>query len=148
MKSSYTRSMLLFVFTIFFTADFGHAQEPLKIFISVDMEGIGGIGTARMTSSTGKDYATGRQLMTDEVNAVVEVILEQGPAEILVNDSHGDMQNLLHTALDERVSYIQGNIKPLGMVQGLDDTFDGAIFLGYHSRAGTEDGFLAHTGSG
>ncbi|MFB3133767.1 MAG: M55 family metallopeptidase, partial [Rhodothermales bacterium] len=67
---------------------------------------------------------------------------------ILVNDSHGDMQNLLHTELDERVTYIQGNIKPFGMVQGLDSTFDAAIFLGYHTRAGHESGFLAHTGSG
>ena len=58
------------------------------------------------------------------------------------------MQNLLHTRLDSRVQYIQGNLKPLVMVQGLDDSFDAAIFLGYHARAGTEDGFLAHTGSG
>ncbi len=126
-----------------------HAQNlPLKIFISVDMEGIGGIGTRKMTGSTGKDYAVGRELMTEEVNAVVAAIFEHEPAEILVNDSHGDMQNLLHTRLDERVQYIQGNIKPLGMVQGLDGSFDAAIFLGYHSRAGTENGFLAHTGSG
>ncbi len=124
------------------------AADPLRIFISVDMEGIGGIGTNKMVSSSGKDYATGRRLMTDEVNTVVGAIFEHGPAEILVNDSHGDMQNLLHTELDPRVAYIQGNTKPLGMVQGLDNTFDAAIFIGYHSRAGTEGGFLAHTGSG
>lgn len=124
------------------------AQSPLKIFISVDMEGIGGIGTPKMVSSTGKDYATGRQLMTDEVNAVVAAIFEFGPAEVLVNDSHGDMQNLLHTQLDPRIRYLQSNIKPLGMVQGLDDSFDAVIFIGYHARAGTEGGFLAHTGSG
>lgn len=125
-----------------------NAQSKLKIFISVDMEGIGGIGTPKMTSSAGKDYALGRQLMTDEVNAVVQAIFEFGPAEILVNDSHGDMQNLLHTKLDIRVKYLQSNIKPLGMVQGLDKTFDAAIFIGYHARAGSEGGFLAHTGSG
>jgi len=123
-------------------------QDGPRIFISVDMEGIGGIGTGKMTNGAGKDYATGRALMTAEVNTVVEAIFEQGPAEILVNDSHGDMQNLLHTQLDPRVTYIQGNIKPLGMVQGLDGSFDGAIFLGYHARAGTDGGFLAHTGSG
>lgn len=124
------------------------AQRPLKIFISVDMEGIGGIGTPAMTSANGKDYALGRKLMTDEVNAVVGAILQRGPAEILVNDSHGDMQNLLHTELDPRVRYIQGAVKPLGMVQGLDSTFDAAIFIGYHSRAGTPNGFIAHTGTG
>ncbi|HRG78404.1 MAG TPA: M55 family metallopeptidase [Cyclobacteriaceae bacterium] len=123
-------------------------NKPLKIFISVDMEGIGGIGTSAMTSTGGKDYDTGRKLMTNEVNAVVSAIFESGPATILVNDSHGDMQNLLHTQLDPRVEYIQSNIKPLGMVQGLDATFDGVIFIGYHAMAGAENGFLAHTGSG
>ncbi len=124
------------------------AQEPIKIFVSVDMEGIGGIGTSAMTSASGKDYATGRRLMTDEVNAVVGAIFAHGPAEVVVNDSHGDMQNLLHTELDPRVTYIQGAIKPHGMVEGLDSSFDGAIFVGYHARAGTPKGFLAHTGTG
>ncbi len=112
------------------------------------MEGIGGIGTSAMVNPGGKDYETGRKLMTAEVNAVVAAIFEQGPAEIVVNDSHGDMQNLLHVELDPRVEYIQSNIKPLGMVQGLDATFNGIIFIGYHAMAGTENGFLAHTGSG
>ena len=125
-----------------------HAQDGLKIFISVDMEGIGGIGTGRMTNGSGKDYALGRELMTEEVNTVVAAIFEHGPADVLVNDSHGEIKNLLHTRLDPRVQYIQGNLKPLGMVQGLDDAFDAAIFLGYHARAGTADGFLAHTGTG
>lgn len=125
------------------------AQEAgPRIFISVDMEGIGGVGSPAMTSAGGKDYATARRLMTDEVNAVVAAIFARGPARILVNDSHGDHQNLLHTELDPRVEYIQGSIKPLGMVQGLDGTFDGVIFVGYHARAGDPEGFLAHTGSG
>ena len=126
------------------------AQEaPLRIFVSVDMEGIGGIGTGSMTSTGGKDYATGRELLTEEVNTVVDAIFAFAPdAEILVNDSHGDHQNVLHTRLDPRVAYIQGSIKPLGMVQGLDASFDGAIFVGYHAKAGDPDGFLAHTGSG
>jgi D-amino peptidase len=123
------------------------AQEVPKIFISVDMEGIGGIGTPQMSVGNGKDYGLGRELATEEVNAVVAAILERGPAEILVNDAHGDMQNVLHTRLDPRVTYIQGAVKPLGMVEGLDSTYDGAIFLGYHARAGTADAFLAHTGT-
>ncbi|MEQ8425163.1 MAG: M55 family metallopeptidase, partial [Cyclobacteriaceae bacterium] len=122
--------------------------NPVKIFISVDMEGIGGIGTSKMATSDGKDYATGRKLMTAEVNAVVKAIFQSGPAKIIVNDSHGDMQNLLHTELDPRVEYIQSNIKPLGMIQDLDESYDGIIFIGYHAMAGTENGFLAHTGSG
>ncbi|HSG09773.1 MAG TPA: M55 family metallopeptidase, partial [Longimicrobiales bacterium] len=124
------------------------AQAPLKIFISVDMEGIGGVGTGAMTGSSGKDYSTARRLMTDEVNEVVAAIFARGPAEIVVNDSHGDHQNVLHTELDPRVLYVQGAIKPLGMVSGLDDSYDGAVFLGYHAKAGDPAGFLAHTGTG
>lgn len=142
------RSVLPLLLAAVTSAPVAAQQAPRRIFISVDMEGIGGIGTSATTTATGKDYATGRKLMTDEVNAVVAAIFAAGPAEVLVNDSHGDMQNLLHTELDRRVSYIQGAVKPLGMVQGLDSTFDAAIFLGYHARAGTENGFLAHTGSG
>jgi D-amino peptidase len=138
---------LLFLLLSISTLSFAQ-PKPVKIFISVDMEGIGGIGTPAMVSSSGKDYATGRKLMTEEVNTVVKAIFQTGPATILVNDSHGDMQNLLHTELDPRVEYIQSNIKPLGMVQGLDASFDGVIFIGYHAMAGAENGFLAHTGSG
>lgn len=123
--------------------------RPVRVFISVDMEGIGGIGTAAMTGGgNAKDYGTGRELMTAEVNAVVEAVFARGPAEVLVNDSHGDMQNLLHTRLDPRVQYIQGAIKPYGMTQGLDSTYDAVVFVGYHAMARSEDGFLAHTGSG
>ncbi|GMV07442.1 MAG: peptide ABC transporter substrate-binding protein [Gemmatimonadota bacterium] len=124
------------------------AQEPLRVFISVDMEGIGGVGTPAMTSSDGKDYGTARRLMTDEVNAVVSAVFQAGPAEVVVNDSHGDHQNVLHTELDPRVTYIQGSIKPLGMVAGLDASFDAVVFLGYHAKAGDPTGFLAHTGTG
>ncbi|MDF1504229.1 M55 family metallopeptidase [Roseisolibacter sp. H3M3-2] len=124
------------------------AQRPRRVFVSVDMEGIGGIGTPAMTTATGKDYATGRRLMTDEVNAVVAAVLRAGAAQVLVNDSHGDMQNLLHAELDPRVQYVQGSVKPLGMVEGLERGHDAAIFVGYHARAGTADGFLAHTGTG
>ena len=124
-------------------------QDPLRLFISVDMEGIGGVGSPSMTSTGGKDYGTARELLTAEVNTVVAAIYARNPdAEVLVNDSHGDHQNALHTRLDPRVVYIQGSIKPLGMVQGLDGGFDGAIFVGYHAKAGDPDGFLAHTGSG
>ena len=136
------------LFYIFFNSII-FESSPLKIFISVDMEGIGGIGTAEMTRSIGKDYHLGRELMTAEVNAVVSAIIKfNNDAEILVNDSHGDMQNLNHQDLDPRVLYIQGNKKPYGMVEGLDNSYDAAIFIGYHARAGTAKGFLAHTGSG
>ena len=127
----------------------GQGQDGPRIFISVDMEGIGGVGTPKMTSSTGgKDYDVARRLMTAEVNTVVGALFEAGAGSVVVNDSHGDHQNVLHTQLDPRAEYIQGSIKRRGMVAGLDETFDGAVFIGYHAMAGRADGFLAHTGSG
>ncbi|GAB4538246.1 MAG: M55 family metallopeptidase [Parvularculaceae bacterium] len=122
-------------------------DQMLRIFISVDMEGIGGIGSPKMTAAGGKDYELGRDLLTEEVNAVVAAILEEGPAFITVNDSHGDHQNVRHERLHPDVVYVQGDKKPLGMVQELDSLYDGVIFIGYHARAGAH-GFLAHTGSG
>lgn len=142
------RRMLGAVMLVTAAAADAMAQRPTRVFISVDMEGIGGIGTPAMANANGKDYQLGRRLMTDEVNAVVAAIFQRGPAEVVVNDSHGDMQNLLHTELDPRVTYVQGAVKPVGMVEGLDSTFDAAMFLGYHARAGTAAGFLAHTGTG
>ena len=124
------------------------AQRPLRVYIAVDVEGTGGVGTPAMISPTGKDYGSARRFATDEVNAVATAILEKGPAEIVVNDAHGDMQNLLHAELDPAIRYIQGNAKPFGMVQGLDSTYDAAIFLGFHARAGTNGAFLGHTSIG
>ena len=142
-------SSLLTLFCVLMLPPPADSQELVKLFISVDLEGIGGVGSPLMTSSGGKDYGTSRRYLTEEVNSVVAAIFERVPsADILVNDSHGDHQNVLHGELDPRVSYIQGSIKPLGMVQGLDSSFDGAIFIGYHAKAGDPDGFLAHTGSG
>ncbi|MEX2569667.1 MAG: M55 family metallopeptidase [Gemmatimonadota bacterium] len=142
------RGLAIFTLLLAFPLVSAAQEQPLKLFISVDMEGIGGIGTGQLVNSSGKDYSLGRQLMTAEVNTVVAAAFDAGATEIVVNDSHGDMQNLLHTELDPRVTYIQGAIKPYGMVEGLDETFGGAIFIGYHTRAGTPNGFLAHTGSG
>jgi D-amino peptidase len=124
------------------------APDGPRIFISVDMEGIGGVGSPAMTSSSGKDYATARRLMTAELNAVIGALYDAGAGYVLVNDSHGDHQNALHTELDPRADYVQGSIKRLGMVAELDRTFDAAVFIGYHAMAGTPDAFLAHTGSG
>ena len=117
------------------------------------MEGLSGVGTQAMTSSNGKDYGVGRRMMTHEINAVVSGILaaarerEIDDVRIVVNDSHGDHANALIEELAPGVEYVQGSLKPLGMVAELDESFDAAIYLGYHTRAGTM-GFLAHTGSG
>jgi D-amino peptidase len=86
--------------------------------------------------------------MTAEVNAAVAGAFEGGAAAVVVNDAHGSHQNLIQTELDPRVTLIRGDLKPYGMMQGLEESFTGVVFIGYHGRAGSEGSFAAHTGSG
>ena len=124
------------------------AQDPKRVFISVDMEGICGIAHSEMTdASGGAEYERGRRLMVADVNAAIEGAREAGAAEFLVNDSHGSMRNLKVEELAAPARLISNNSKALGMMEGIDDDFDAVFFIGYHSMEG-EPGILAHTGSG
>lgn len=119
-----------------------------KVFISVDMEGIWGVVHGDQTSAQGHDYDPARKWMADDVNAVIEGLFEAGAAEIVVNDSHGSMRNILAQDLNPRASLITGSPKPLSMMQGIDTSFDACIFVGYHAKAGTASSILDHTISG
>lgn len=117
----------------------------MKVYISVDIEGVAGIvERSQGMVDGGAEYALGRQLMTAEANAAIEGALEAGATEIVVNDSHGPMRNLNPTDLHPAASLIQGRIKPMFMVEGLDDSFDAVLFVGYHAAAGVRDGVLNH----
>jgi len=124
------------------------SPEPLKVFISVDMEGISGVVDRDQTSSTGGDYERFRKLMTAEANAAIDGARDAGATHILVNDSHGSHRNLLIEELHAPAELISNNIKPMGMMAGLDDSYDAAIFIGYHAKASSAEGVLAHTGNG
>jgi len=123
-------------------------QKGFKVYISADMEGIAGLVAESQVSSTGRDYALGRKLMTAEVNAAIAAAFEAGASEVLVNDSHGSQTNLQPDALDRRAVLITGSPKPFWMMQGIDESFAAAIFIGYHPQASTTDGVLDHTYSG
>lgn len=125
------------------------AQQPQrKVFISVDMEGISGISGSDQLSATGAEYGRSRKLMAEDVNAAIRGARAAGATQILVNDSHGSMRNLRLEDLEPGVSLISHNFKRYGMVEGLDESFDAAIFIGYHAKAGAPIGLFAHTGSG
>jgi D-amino peptidase len=124
------------------------SARKLKVFISVDMEGVSGVVTGDQTGAGGADYNRFRRLMTEETNAAIDGAMDAGATEIIVNDSHGSMRNLLIEELRAPAELISSNIKPMGMAQGLDHTFDAVIFIGYHAKAGSDTGVLAHTGSG
>jgi D-amino peptidase len=118
----------------------------MRIYISVDIEGVAGIvdGMQGNLREGGREYEAGRRLMTAETNAAIEGALEAGATEIVVNDSHGAMHNLLPDMLNPKATLIQGRLKHFFMVEGLDDSFDAVFLVGYHASAGIRDGVLNH----
>jgi D-amino peptidase len=140
----------LFVLAIFLLLGAAQAAQQAgpKVFISVDMEGIWGVVHGNQTSSDSSEYGAARKWMADDVNAVIAGLFEAGAAEVVVNDSHGSMRNIVADALDPRASLISGTPKPLSMMQGIDASFDACIFVGYHARAGSAPAVLDHTISG
>jgi D-amino peptidase len=125
----------------------------MRIFISADMEGVTGVAHRDQLVPEGRTYERARKLMTADVNAVITGALREAPAaEFIVNDSHGVMRNILIEDLHESAQLVVGPAsfanKPLCMSQGIQAGADVAFFTGYHSRAGTPGGLLAHTWSG
>jgi D-amino peptidase len=124
------------------------AQQPkpkLKVYISADMEGVWGVVHSDQTSPESPEYGPARKWMTDDVNAVIAGLFEGGATEVVVNDSHGGMRNLIADGLDPRAFLISGSPKTLSMMQGIDGTFQACLFIGYHAKAGTEAAILDHT---
>ena len=127
------------------------AQEPdtLRVFISVDMEGLAGVVSSSDVNASGADYAHFRSLMAGETNAAVDGAFGAGATYVLVRDSHGGKQNLLPGDVDPRAHLLRGaSTGPKNMMEGIDSTFDAAVFIGYHAKAGTPNAILEHTSTG
>jgi len=120
-----------------------------KVFISVDMEGIAGLVSSESTGRSGADYGYFRRIMSAEANAAVLGAFDAGASEVVVRDSHGSARNILPDLLDPRARLIRDwSGGPLDMVEGIDESFDALVFIGYHARAGTPDAIIDHTMSG
>jgi D-amino peptidase len=117
----------------------------VKVFISADMEGISGVINPDQTLATAAGFTEARKLMTADVNAAVEGALAAGATEILVNDSHSTMRNIILEDLNPQAVLISGGSKPMSMVQGLDASFDACMFIGYHGKSGTASAIMDHT---
>lgn len=117
----------------------------LKLLISVDMEGVVGVVTADQLGPDGFEYQQAREWMTGELLAAIQAAREEGVTEFVVADSHGNGENLLIDRLPDDVLVIRSWPRPLGMMQGIDSTFDAVVFLGYHSGTDNPDGVRAHT---
>lgn len=123
------------------------AQRKLKVHISVDMEGIAGVVSPEQLGPSGFEYQRAREFMTGELLAAIEGAREAGATEILVADSHGNGQNLLIDRLPADVMVVRSWPRSLGMMAGLDSSFDAAVFIGYHSSTANLEGVRAHTES-
>ena len=146
LKATFQGLALLFALI---TAAFGQSDDGLKVFISVDMEGVTGVVNVDDARRTGKDYDYFRKTMTLEANAAIEGAIAAGATDIVVRDSHGSALNLLPEMLHRSARLIRDwSGGPMSMMEGIDASFDAAIYVGYHARAGTADGVLDHTSSG
>lgn len=121
----------------------------MKVYISVDIEGVAGI-THWDEAEIGKPgYEAFREQMTAEATAACEGALAAGASEVVVKDAHWTGRNILPERLPEPVRLIRGwSGHPLFMVQDLDASFDALAMVGYHSAAGDGGNPLAHTMSG
>jgi len=118
----------------------------VRIYLSADMEGVAGIASRELQLvPEGRQFAEARILLTDEVNAAIRGAYDAGATYVLVNDSHGHMNNILPDRLDPRAQLSQGHPKPLYMMEGISADFDLVFFVGYHAAIGTADGFYNHS---
>lgn len=125
------------------------APSGLKVLISADMEGVGGVSTwSVQAGSKGREYEKFRVLMTKEVNAAIAGAYDAGATEVVVGDAHGDAQNIDVELLDRRVRLIRAWPRPLGMMQGVDASFGAVVFVGYHAAEGRAPATLSHSFSG
>ncbi|MBO9429646.1 M55 family metallopeptidase [Sulfitobacter sp. R18_1] len=119
----------------------------MKIFISVDIEGIAGVSEQLQGQRGNPEYEVARRLMTQEANAAIAGAFDGGATSVTVADSHGPMRNMIAEELDYRAELVSGKPRPLSMIQGLTEAYSGVVLIGYHGAAG-EFGVLAHTISG
>ncbi len=118
----------------------------MKVFISADIEGVSGAASWEQLAQGGPEYEAVRRQMTAEVRAACEGALAAGATDILVRDAHGSARNISHSDLPRQARLVRcWSGGPLMMMDGLERGFAAAMYVGYHSRAGSGESPLAHT---
>ena len=115
----------------------------MKVFVAVDMEGIAGV-----VQWDSAQVELEKRFMTEEVNAAARGAYAAGATEVLAGQSHSSMRYILPELLDPRVSFMAGQPKSMNHMAGVDRSFALALFVGYHAKAGTLHGVMAHTFAG
>jgi D-amino peptidase len=119
----------------------------MKVYIMTDMEGVSGVHSRLVWDVKSEMYRVGRKMLTSDVNGAVEGALEAGATRIVVNDGHGEPNNILLEELNPAAEY-ERPVSGAMYLPGLDESFDAVFELGCHAMAGTEKAFLDHTQSG
>src|ERR1700752_246863 len=119
----------------------------MKILIATDMEGITGVTPWDHVTPGHAEYARFRKLMTQDINAAIRGAMDAGADEVVVADGHWNGSNILVEELDSRTRLNTGSPSPFSMMQGIDESMDGVMFVGYHARNGTPNAILDHTWS-
>ncbi len=116
----------------------------MKILIMTDMEGVAGVlNHDDWVLPSGRFYAKGVRLLTEEVNAAIDGFMTAGAKEVLVVDGHG-AGGIDPETLDERALLLRGPGEP-AWPWGLDRTFSAVAFVGQHAKAGTPYSHITHT---
>jgi len=119
--------------------------QPVRVYISADMEGVAGVVTADQLGPTGFEYERFRAFMTNEVLAAMEGARAAGATEFVISDSHGNGENLLIEKFPKDVQIVRSWPRPLMMMEGIDSSFAAVLFIGYHSATTNPTGVRAHT---
>jgi D-amino peptidase len=119
----------------------------MKILIATDMEGITGVTIWDQVTPGHSEYTRFRKLMTQDVNAAVRGACEAGADEVIIADGHWHGSNILVEELHPRARLNTGSPSPFSMMQGIDETIDAVMFVGYHARNGSPNAILDHTWS-
>ncbi|MGQ9617866.1 MAG: M55 family metallopeptidase [Candidatus Aminicenantia bacterium] len=138
---------LVILFMALLLSVFLHSQTPKKpkIYITVDMEGIGQAVSQTQTRPGDSEYEKARKWLTNEVNSCIDGCLEAGAGEIVVADSHWNAQNIIPDDLNESAYLIRGFPRPMMLMEGIDSSFDGVMIIGAHAKEGTAGAVISHT---
>jgi D-amino peptidase len=118
----------------------------MKVYISCDMEGTTGAVDWNDVMPGKSQYERFRRLLTRDVKAAIHGAMEGGAEEVLINEAHDGMMNILIEELPSNVSMITGQAgKKLSMMEGIDKTFDIAFLVAYHAMEGTSGAIMSHT---
>jgi D-amino peptidase len=120
----------------------------VKVWISVDMEGISGLVRWADVISAGMDFQRNRRFMTLDANAAIAGAFEAGASEVVVEENHGveDLCDLVLDEIDPRCRVVRGAGRPSATTMAALSPETGvALFVGHHARAGSFPGIMAHT---